>query len=69
MDTDIVRLKTLTEQMSLEPAEEHRPGVPPYLDRTENCPDAVFIHPAVLPNGQHIKLLKTLLTSVCERDC
>jgi predicted DNA-binding helix-hairpin-helix protein len=23
----------------------------------------------VLPNGQHIKLLKTLLSSACERDC
>jgi predicted DNA-binding helix-hairpin-helix protein len=41
----------------------------PYLDRTENFPDAVFVHPAVLPNGQRIKLLKTLLTSACERDC
>ena len=41
----------------------------PYLDRTENCPDAVFVHPAVLPNGQKIKLLKTLLSSACERDC
>jgi predicted DNA-binding helix-hairpin-helix protein len=41
----------------------------PYLDRTENCPDAIFVQPAVLPNGQRIKLLKTLLTSACERDC
>jgi predicted DNA-binding helix-hairpin-helix protein len=43
--------------------------IEPYFDRTENCPDEVFIHPAVLPNGQRIKLLKTLLTSACERDC
>src|SRR5512146_2508665 len=69
MDSDIIRLKALSEQMSLEPAEEHRSGPTSYLDRTEKCPDAVFVHPAVLPNGQHIKLLKTLLTSVCERDC
>ena len=27
------------------------------------------MHPAKLPNGQSIKLLKTLLTSACERDC
>ncbi len=55
--------------MAFEPAEDHTPLGTPYLDRTENCPDAVFVHPAVLPNGQKIKLLKTLLTSACERDC
>jgi len=65
----IVRLRTLSEQMSFEPAEERAPTGALYLDRTENCPDAVFVHPAVLPNGQRIKLLKTLLTSACERDC
>lgn len=62
------RLKMLSEQMSLEPAEE-RFAPAPYLDRTENCPEAVFVHPAVLPNGQRIRLLKTLLSSACERDC
>jgi len=69
MDEPIIRLRALSEQMSLEPAEEHSPLGTPYLDRTENCPDAVFVHPAILPNGQKIKLLKTLLTSACERDC
>jgi predicted DNA-binding helix-hairpin-helix protein len=69
MDDAIVRLKALTEQMSLEPAEDYSPVGMPYLDRTGNCPDAVFVHQAVLPNGQKIKLLKTLLTSACERDC
>ncbi len=69
MNTELVRLKALSEQMSLEPSEERTPTGSSYLDKTENCPDAVFVHPAVLPNGQHIKLLKTLLTSVCERDC
>jgi predicted DNA-binding helix-hairpin-helix protein len=64
----LIRLKALTEQMSFEQAEEHDLRNP-YLDKTENCPDAVFIHPAILPNGQKIKLLKTLLTSACERDC
>lgn len=66
---EIVRLKALSEQMSFEPAEDCSPVGTPYLDRTDNCPDSVFIHPAVLPNGQKIKLLKTLLTSACERDC
>ncbi|HEX8990489.1 MAG TPA: radical SAM protein [Anaerolineales bacterium] len=31
--------------------------------------DAVFVYPAQLPSGKSIKLLKTLLTSACERDC
>lgn len=65
----IVRLKALSEQMSLEPAEDRGQVGTPYLDSTENCPEAVFVHPAVLPNGQKIKLLKTLLSSACERDC
>jgi predicted DNA-binding helix-hairpin-helix protein len=30
---------------------------------------AAFIHPAQLPNGKQVKLLKTLLSSACERDC
>ncbi len=64
----LARLKALSEQMSLEPDAEHSLAAP-YLDRTENCPEAVFVHPAVLPNGQRIKLLKTLLSSACERDC
>jgi predicted DNA-binding helix-hairpin-helix protein len=65
----IVRLKALSEQMSLEPAEDHSQVGNPYLDRTENCPETVFVHPAILPNGKRIKLLKSLLSSACERDC
>lgn len=69
MSDDIVRLRALCEQMAFEPAEDHSLSGTPYLDNTENCPEAVFVHPAILPNGQRIKLLKTLLTSACERDC
>ena len=69
VDSDIIRLKSLSEQMSFESAEDHNLFGLPYLDKTENCPDSVFVHPAVLPNGQKIKLLKTLLSSACERDC
>jgi predicted DNA-binding helix-hairpin-helix protein len=65
----IVRLNALSEQMSFEPTEECNQAGTPYLDVTGNCPDAVFVHPAILPNGQKIKLLKTLLSSACERDC
>ena len=65
MNVDVIgRLKLLTDQMHLEPAEDSKPGC-----FTPKQRDAVFIHPAKLPNGQSIKLLKTLLTSACERDC
>jgi predicted DNA-binding helix-hairpin-helix protein len=35
----------------------------------KQTPDDLFIHPAQLPNGRQILLLKTLLSSACERDC
>jgi predicted DNA-binding helix-hairpin-helix protein len=60
----IGRLKLLTDQMHLEPAEDHNP-----ICFTPKQQRETFVHPAKLPNGQRIKLLKTLLTSACERDC
>ena len=70
-------LVALSGQMELEPAEESRgesarpacftpKASPEYNEREKR---AAFIHPAQLPNGKHIKLLKTLLSSACERDC
>ncbi len=35
----------------------------------ENKNDALMIHNAHLPNGRTTPILKTLLTSACERDC
>jgi len=71
----IERLKALTDQMDLE-----LDGIPPFATEenrvsekpgcfTQKQRDNIFIHPAQLPNGQKIKLLKTQLSSVCERDC
>ncbi len=65
----IVRLNALSEQMSFEPAEERNQTGIPYYEKSKNCPEKVFVHPAILPNGQKIKLLKTLLSSACEQDC
>jgi predicted DNA-binding helix-hairpin-helix protein len=60
----IERLKLLTSQMHLEPAEDtHCPQL------SSRKQDAVFTHNAVMPNGKRITLLKTLLSSVCERNC
>jgi predicted DNA-binding helix-hairpin-helix protein len=63
------RLQLLSEQMELEPAEEHHEVASPPVCFTPKHQREVFVHPAQLPNGKTIKLLKTLLTSACERDC
>jgi predicted DNA-binding helix-hairpin-helix protein len=64
-------LNLLSEQMELEHAEESRTGSEPAKPAcfTPKEQRAVFVHPAQLPNGKQIKLLKTLLSSACERDC
>src|SRR5512143_2930889 len=70
-----IRLQMLSSQMYFEPAEDFaHPRAPRVQGDPPPCftpkqRDAVFIHPAQLPNGRQIKLLKTLLTSACERDC
>jgi len=64
----------LSSQMELEHAEDE-PAKPACFtpkarpEFTEREKRAAFIHPAQLPNGKQVKLLKTLLTSACERDC
>ena len=63
MDT-LSRLKFLSSQMQLEPAEDA--GCPKLSPRQQ---DAICVSDAVLPNGKRIPLLKTLLTSACERNC
>ena len=69
-------LADLSSQMELEHGEETCPG-PARGAATTSAPDcyspkekrSAFTHPAVMPNGKRIVLLKTLLTSACERDC
>jgi len=60
------RLKLLTDQMHLEPAEDASAKPVCFTPKQQK---ETFVHPAQLPNGKSIKLLKTLLTSTCERDC
>src|SRR5215216_5419292 len=66
----------LSGQMELEHAEEsHSPSLEVHEEPakpacfTPKEKRAAFIQPAQLPNGKQIKLLKTLLSSACERDC
>ena len=74
MDT-LDTLADLSGQMELEHAEESRsstsgqtgPAKPACFTPKEKR--AAFVHPAQLPNGKQIILLKTLLSSACERDC
>ncbi len=58
------KLKSLTAQMHLEPAEDTGCPQLPEFKKTE-----FPVSRALLPNGQSIKLLKTLQTSACERNC
>ena len=70
-------LVELSSQMELEHAEESRsspsggsqvePVKPACFTPKEKR--AAFVHPAQLPNGKQVVLLKTLLSSACERDC
>jgi len=60
----IDRLRLLTSQMHLEPAEDAL--CPKLSPRKQN---EVYVSSAALPNGNRISLLKTLLTSACERNC
>ncbi len=60
----ITRLKMLSNQMTFEPDLEQKP-----VCFSQKQQDQIFVHPAQMPNGQSIKLLKTLLSSTCERDC
>jgi predicted DNA-binding helix-hairpin-helix protein len=60
----IDRLKILSSHMDFEPAEDYRC---PKIDPSKSY--SSFVHNAVMPNGKTIPLMKTLLTSACERDC
>ncbi len=57
-------MQLLTQQMHLEPAEDaHCPQL------SVKKQDEVYTSRAALPNGKQIVMLKTLLSSVCERNC
>jgi len=57
------KLKLLSAQMGIEPAEETE------CARLSSNTQHGLVTQAVLPGGKSIALLKTLLTSVCERNC
>jgi len=63
----INKLKMLSAQMEFEADVEPPLGSPV----TNSCHRAedIHIHPAVMPNGKKTRLLKTLLSSACERNC
>jgi predicted DNA-binding helix-hairpin-helix protein len=60
----MARLQTLTSQMHLEAAEDYHCPQLPGEKRV-----AGMLHNAVMPGGKPFTLMKTLLTSACERDC
>jgi predicted DNA-binding helix-hairpin-helix protein len=68
MDT-IDKLANLSSLMDLEPAEET--GCPKISESMKGSrkKESINISEAVMPGGKRIRLLKTLLTSACERNC
>jgi predicted DNA-binding helix-hairpin-helix protein len=62
-------LKLLASQMSFEADGEPRISSSPPACFSPKERDQAFVHPAQLPNGKKIMLLKTLLSSACERNC
>ena len=62
-------LKELSSQMQFEADGEPKvnPGAPACYSPKED--NNAVTHAAQLPNGQKVVLLKTLLSSACERDC
>ena len=71
------KLALLSENMSLEPAEDVQPSffssTPQAANRKKPDDPPPVCHPgifqAALPGGKHVPILKTLLTSACERNC
>ena len=68
------KLKLLGPPTCFEPAEEvvgsRRPPVRQSQGQGQGNDDlSGCVHNAVMPGGKRIALLKTLLTSACERDC
>ncbi len=66
MDTLVEKLKLLGPATCFEPAEEVG-ARQPSARRDDDLAGAIYN--AVMPGGRRIALLKTLLTSACERDC
>jgi len=65
----LLALQELSNQMQLEPAEDYPCRTIATNANKKRRPEDHVIHPAVMPNGKHIRLLKTLQTSACERNC
>jgi len=60
------KLTLLSSNMGLETAED---VACPKLEQPATTAKEPYLSQAVLPNGKRITLLKTLLTSACERNC
>ena len=63
------KLRTLGCQMHLEPAEEAEGSLLAPRSAAAAAKDDLPVYNAAMPGGKRMPLLKTLLTSACERDC
>jgi predicted DNA-binding helix-hairpin-helix protein len=62
---NFTRLNQISQYMHLEPTEDAACSRKSAYDSAHDA----YISSAVLPNGKRIKLMKSLLTSACERNC
>jgi len=62
---NFTRLSQISQYMHLEPAEDAACS----RKSAHTSSHEAYISSAVLPNGKRIKLMKSLLTSACERNC
>jgi predicted DNA-binding helix-hairpin-helix protein len=58
------KLRLVTSQMHLEPAEDRE-----CIQVSTRKQDKISVSDAVMPNGKRISLLKSQLSTVCERNC
>jgi predicted DNA-binding helix-hairpin-helix protein len=58
------KLQLVTSQMHLEPSEDHD-----CIQVSTRKQDKISVSDAIMPNGKRISLLKSQLSTVCEKDC
>ena len=65
----IAQLQTIATQMHLEPAEETTITAPCGVRVPRNKQEELGVFHAALPGGRTVPLLKTMITTACERNC
>lgn len=65
----VAKLQTIATQMHLEPAEEATITAPCGVRVSRHKKEELGVFHAALPGGRTVPLLKTMITTACERNC